>query len=92
MSCLAAFNLMELAALALINIVWLISIHATGMMATTLLAGFIFGAPIGWALTPLLVLVCWARLYLKRHTPAQVVAGLALGALLIVPLLPFGCF
>lgn len=90
--CLAVFNVLELAALGLINVVWLISIHATGMMATTLLAGLIFGAPTGWALTPLLVLVCWARLYLKRHTPAQVVAGLALGAVVLLPLLQFGCF
>jgi membrane-associated phospholipid phosphatase len=90
--CLAAFNLIELVALGLINVVWLISIHATGMIATTILAGLIFGAPAGWALTPLLILVCWARLYLRRHTPAQVLAGLALGAVVILPLLQFGCF
>jgi membrane-associated phospholipid phosphatase len=90
--CLGIFNVVELAALAVINTFWLISIHATGIMATTVIAGLAFGPLAGWLLLPLLVMVCWARLYLKRHTLGQVLAGLALGAVSVFSLTPTGCF
>ncbi len=91
--CLAVFNALELALLGLINAAWLISIHATGMTATTLLAGLIFGPLVAWALTPLLLLVCWARLFLKRHSLAQVLAGISLGVVSVLALATLtGCF
>jgi membrane-associated phospholipid phosphatase len=62
----------------LINFRWKISVHATGLggplAAITLL--------LGWIVLPLFLLipvVGWARVYLKAHTLAQVVAGSLFG-------------
>jgi len=93
LGCLALFNVIELTALTLINHYWLISLHATGAMAAAVLVGLVFG----WAASlivgiPLVGSVCWVRLFLKRHTPSQVVAGLALGTAVVLILVPFGCF
>lgn len=91
--CLALFNVIELTALAVINSFWLISLHATGAVATTVLLGLVFGWPVGLAVgIPLVGSVCWVRLFLKRHTVAQIVAGLALGTAVVLVLVPFGCF
>lgn len=73
--CLTLFNAIELALLGLINVVWLISIHATGIMATMLLVGLVFGWAASLIVLPFVVLVCWVRLYLKRHNPLQILAG-----------------
>lgn len=57
---------------------WKISLHAAGIttIATVLLIAF----PLLGALAALCVpLVWWARLTLNRHTPAQLVAGSAVG-------------
>lgn len=92
--CLALLNTINLTALGLINTRYLISIHATGIMATFLLTGIVFSWALAWLLVfPLLVGVCVVRLYLKRHTVAQVVAGLALGAATVwLMVAVFGCF
>ncbi|WP_420631879.1 phosphatase PAP2 family protein [Candidatus Leptofilum sp.] len=91
--CLALFNVIELSALALINHFWLISLHATGAMATAVLLWLVFGSQAGLIVgIPLVGTVCWVRLFLKRHTVAQVIAGLVLGAAVVLSLTPFGCF
>ncbi|GAB4156370.1 MAG: hypothetical protein Fur0021_24540 [Candidatus Promineifilaceae bacterium] len=90
--CLAWFNIIELVALAIINVYWLISIHATAMASTTLIAWLALGA---WTLAitlPLLILVSGVRLYLKRHTPAQILGGIFLGTATVFSLTLFGCF
>ena len=90
--CLAWFNLIELAALGIINIYWLISIHATAISSTVVIAWLVFGA---WTLLitlPLLILVSWVRLFLKRHTPGQIIAGIFLGSATVFSLTLFGCF
>jgi membrane-associated phospholipid phosphatase len=92
MRCLALFNALELAALGLINVAWLISIHATGVMATMLIVGLVFGWPYALLVLPFVVAICWVRLYLKRHSPGQVLAGLGLGVLSVFSLTLFGCF
>lgn len=93
MRCLTIFNMVELAFLASINIFWLISIHATGIMASFVLVGLIFGWPAAVIIVlPFVVAVCAVRLYLKRHSVAQVVAGLALGTFSVVSLTVVGCF
>ena len=61
-----------------INLRWKISAHATGVSGTV--AAFMMLA--GWRALPLLLLlglVCWARIYLRAHTPAQVLWGSLLG-------------
>lgn len=93
LKCLALFNVIELTALAVINHFWLISLHATGAVATAVLVWLVFGWSIGLIVgIPLVVSVCWVRLFLKRHTPAQIVAGLGLGTAVVLILVPFGCF
>lgn len=90
--CLSIFNVIELSLLGLITIFWLISIHATGAAALALLVGYVFGPTAGLLLLPLVALVAAVRLYLKRHTPAQVVVGMALGLFSVWILTFFGCF
>ena len=90
--CLAIFNIIELSMLTVITTVWLISLHSAGITATVLITGLVFGWVWAILLFPLLILVCWARLFLKRHTSAQIFAGVALGAAAVLVLVPFGCF
>lgn len=90
--CFSLFNVIELTALGLINIFWLISIHATGAMAAFVIVGLVFGWPASLIVLPLVISVCWVRLYLRRHTPAQVVAGLILGVASVLVLTLLGCF
>ncbi|MCA9933402.1 MAG: phosphatase PAP2 family protein [Ardenticatenaceae bacterium] len=90
--CLAIFNMIELAALGIINVYWLISMHATGVMATMVIVWLVFGWQASLVVLPFVISVSWVRLYLKRHTPAQVAAGLALGVASVLMLTPFGCF
>ncbi|MCA9926893.1 MAG: hypothetical protein KC419_00395 [Anaerolineales bacterium] len=91
--CLALFNIIELSALGIINMFWLISMHSTGIMATFVLTGLVFSWEAGLALVfPFVIAVSWVRLYLKRHTPAQIAAGLALGTVTVLSLTFIGCF
>lgn len=91
--CLAIFNMIELALLAIINVFWLISLHSTGIMASFMLVGLVWNWEIATLVVmPFVVTVCWVRLYLKRHTRSQVVAGLALGAISVLSLTTTGCF
>jgi membrane-associated phospholipid phosphatase len=92
MRCLVILNLINLTVLGLVNLYWLISIHTTAVMGTVIVGGLIFGAKVAVLLSPLVILVCWARYYLKRHTPAQLAAGLVLGALTPLGLTWVGCF
>ncbi|MCI0395843.1 MAG: hypothetical protein L0332_14995 [Chloroflexi bacterium] len=90
--CLALFNTIVLSVLGLVNTIWLISIHAASIAATALIAGRVFGPSSALLTVPLVILVCWARLFLRRHTPAQVAAGLALGLAAVLALSFTGCF
>ena len=90
--CLAILSVLTLGALGLINTRWLISIHATAAAATWLIATLVFGWVAGILLFPILVLICWIRLYLKRHSPAQVLAGVAVGLTIVLIMRAFGCF
>lgn len=90
--CLAVLSVITLGALGLINTRWLISIHAAAAAATWLIATLVFGWVVGLILLPLLILISWIRLYLKRHTPAQVLAGIALGLSTVSLMWAAGCF
>jgi hypothetical protein len=83
----AMFSIVQIAVMALITLVWQISVHAMSITGAAV-AAFAFFGPL-WALpiVPLVVLVGAARLNLKRHTLAQVLAGSALGVL--IPVLVF---
>lgn len=90
--CLAILSIITLGTLGLINTRWLISIHATAAASTWFIATLVFGWRAGIVLLPLVILVVWARLYLKRHTPAQVLAGIALGLSAVGVMRLMGCF
>lgn len=93
LQCLAIFNVIELALLAIINVYWLISLHSTGIMASFVLVGLVWNWETAVIIViPFVITVCWVRLYLKRHTPGQVIAGLALGAISVLSLTTIGCF
>ena len=85
------FNLIELIALMLITLYWLISMHTTAAMATAVWIFLIWGNWWGMAIGfPLIFSVSYVRLFLRRHTMSQVLAGLALGAMTVLVLIPFG--
>lgn len=90
--CLAVLSILTLGALGLINTRWLISIHATAAASTWTIMSLVFGWAVSLALLPFVVLICLIRLYLKRHTPAQVLAGVALGISGALLMRLFGCF
>lgn len=90
--CLALLGMITLGALGVINTKWLISIHATAAAVTWIVITLVFGWQVGLIVLPLVILICWIRLYLKRHTPAQVLAGVALGISIPLLLRYFGCF
>lgn len=81
---LAWINILTLLLLALINNHWLISFHATAAMAMLLVIWLVFGPLSGLLLLPLVILIVAVRLYLRRHTPAQVVGGLLLGSVVVL--------
>jgi hypothetical protein len=62
-----------------ITLVWKISVHS-GVVAGTMAVFVIVFGPMLLVLSPLLVLVGWARVELADHTPAQVLAGAAVGS------------
>lgn len=63
----------------LVTLAWKISVH-TGVVAGVVTIVTILFGPAFLLLCLLVVLVAWARVELGDHTPAQVVAGAALGA------------
>jgi membrane-associated phospholipid phosphatase len=90
--CLAVTSVIALGFLALITNFWMISIHATSMAAATVITGLVFGLAAALLLLPLLILVVWVRLYLRRHTVAQVLAGMGLGIASVAIVAASGCF
>ena len=61
-----------------INKYWKISIHSVGVSGGILII-WVAAGPQAWPLVLAWPLVAWARLNIKAHTPAQVVAGALLG-------------
>ncbi|MEI7827017.1 MAG: PAP2 family protein [Euryarchaeota archaeon] len=64
-----------------VNLRWKISIHTIGIAGPTTVLVFVFGywgALLGLLLPP----VIWSRVYLKKHTVAQALAGAVVGFLL----------
>jgi membrane-associated phospholipid phosphatase len=75
-----AFMLASVAVLALVTVVWKISIHCSVASGSVTLLALMFGpfVLLGYLLVALLG---WARVVVRDHTVAQVVAGSVLGAL-----------
>ncbi len=92
LQCLALFDILALSALGIINTRWLISFHATAISAAWAITVLVFGWWAGFLVLTFVIMVVIVRLFLKRHTPAQVVAGLFLGIFSVWCLTWFGCF
>ena len=92
LQCLALFDILTLSALGLINTRWLISFHATAIVAAWAITGLVFGWALSLIVLPFVIAVVIVRLYLKRHTTSQIVAGLFLGLLSVYCLTLIGCF
>lgn len=65
----------------LISLFWKISIHSVGVSGPLVALIYVFGY-FGLIFLVLIPLVMWSRLYLRRHTPYQVIAGASLGFIL----------
>jgi hypothetical protein len=87
MKLFAMSSLLQLVIMALITIMWQISIHTFSITGAVITAGALFGWPIAWVLAPLIIIVGMARLRLRRHTRAQVYAGVFVGAISVSGLL-----
>lgn len=66
-----------------INLFWKISIHAMGVAGPTVALIYVFG-PVGSLFAVIIPIVMWSRVYLKRHTIAQVMTGVLLGVIFTV--------
>jgi hypothetical protein len=60
---------------AIVSLVWKISLHEGATVGIVLLVAAIFGRAVAAALVWAPFAVGWARVRLRHHTPAQVVAG-----------------
>ncbi|MCC6498158.1 MAG: phosphoesterase PA-phosphatase [Propionibacteriaceae bacterium] len=76
---LVASMVVGLASSLLVTLVWKISIHTAVVAGAATILVLVFGPPL-LILSPLVALVCWARVAVRDHTPAQTITGVALGA------------
>lgn len=90
--CLTLFNIVTLAVLGLITLFWQISHHATAITAAGWIGQAVFGNPVGWIMLGLALIVYLNRLYLRRHTPAQLAAGILWGTAAVWGVIQGGCF
>ena len=90
--CLSLFNVLTLTVIGAVNVRWLISFHATAVSAFVTIITLVFGPLTGLLLSPLVPLIVVVRLYLRRHTVAQMLGGLLLGAGSVLLLWRLGCF
>lgn len=74
-------NLIQIALMTLISMFWQISIHMMSITGAVVLVGVLFGIVPALIMSPLILIVALARLKLKRHTRAQVIAGIIVGGL-----------
>ena len=74
------FSLIAIGAMLAITLFWQISMHMMSVSCAVFASSVLFGLGTGLLLLPLIPVVGAARLKLNRHTPAQVIAGFALGA------------
>ncbi len=84
---LAIFGLVQISVIALVTLYWQISMHAMGITAAVVAFGVIFDPYLALWGVPLIIVVSAARIHLKCHSAAQILAGSLVGALVPVLLL-----
>lgn len=67
----------------LVNLFWKISAHAAAMGSCATVAT-IYAPPLGWMLWGAAILLGWARVRTRNHTPLQVIAGSTLAAVAVL--------
>jgi hypothetical protein len=75
--------------LTVVTVFWQISFHAAAAAAMVCAVAVVYGTLAALFLTPILLIVAWARLRLKRHTFRQIVAGAAVSGVLYGPVLAY---
>ena len=85
-------NILGLAGLAITNWWWKVSNHATAVVSGTVIASAVWGWFLALFLAPVAFLVCYARVYMGKHTLWQVVGGSFLGAFVVFLLMGYGYF
>ncbi|MFC1879184.1 hypothetical protein ACFLZW_04665 [Chloroflexota bacterium] len=90
MQALATASFLGLSILFIVNQVWLISHHMTGVSMAVIFAGIAFGWRWGLVFAPLIPLVFFSRLQLRRHSVAQMVAGLGVGVIIVMVVVALG--
>jgi hypothetical protein len=78
----ALFNFAAAVLTLTVTFFWQISKHGMIIAGSVTIMGILHGAGVGLLLSPLVALVAAARYTLRRHTPAQLAAGIAAGVLL----------
>lgn len=73
------FTLIQLAIVAVVTLGWQISIHAMSISGALVAVAWLYGLGAALLFFPLVPLVGAARITLKRHTLAQVLAGTVVG-------------
>jgi membrane-associated phospholipid phosphatase len=81
LSLLAIISVVNISVIAIVTLMWQISMHAMSIASAVVASAVLFGVGLALVLVPLVPLVGAARLRLKRHTPAQIIAGTLVGAL-----------
>lgn len=77
---LAACNVIGLAALGLMNNLWLVSNHSASVMMVAAFSVYVFGLKSAIWSIPLVAVVIWSRWLLRKHTLPQLALGLLVGA------------
>lgn len=73
---------LEASGIFLVTLCWKISLHCATLARTAALVWKLTGSPVALLLgIPLMI---WSRLLLRRHTPAQTIAGTLVGFLSVV--------
>lgn len=85
----AVVSFVLLGTMLLVTTVWQISMHAMSITCAVVATGALYGLGPALLVSPLIPVVGIARLKLRRHTPAEVVAGGLVGAVVTVLLLFF---
>jgi membrane-associated phospholipid phosphatase len=76
----AAAHTAVISIVVVVTLYWKISVHAAGAASLATLVSALLEAKLLAVLPVPVLVVSWSRLYLGRHTLAQVVAGGILGA------------
>jgi phage-related holin len=80
----ALFSMLQIVIMLFVTTKWQISMHSLGITSAVFAIGSMFGVTAGALFSPLIPIVGAARIVLKRHTVAQVVAGGCVGAFMTI--------